>query len=134
MSWETVVALSSEFGAHLREKRPELARLHKELAMTRLLLMEKAREQGAGSRVDPRLLVDLVRLLERSEKAAAGGGMDLDRFNTFVYLMIQKVKTERLARHEGEERGAGKPGSDLAPSAKNAGRPRAPSEEERDEP
>ncbi len=107
MSWESVVALSPEFGAETVEKRPESERLKKELAMTRLLLMERAREQGARSQIDPRLLVDLVRLLEKSERAAEGGGIELDRFNTFVYLLIQKVKTERLARHEGEATRAG---------------------------
>lgn len=101
MSWETLIEMSSGFCIRAGERKPELMRLQKQLSMARMLLVERAREQGDLGRVDPKLLVDLVRLLERCERMSAHYRMDLEEFNQFVYLMILKVKKHRLARHEG---------------------------------
>lgn len=100
LPWETIVEMSPGFAARHEGKKPELARLSKQISMTRLLLMEKAREQS-GRALDPAVLVELVRLLQRCEKMTLDYEMDLSDFNHFLFLLISKVKREKLARHEG---------------------------------
>ncbi|MDE1797936.1 MAG: hypothetical protein KGH63_00835 [Candidatus Micrarchaeota archaeon] len=102
ISWETIIDMSGSFSAKTRTKRPEVAHLHKQISMTRLLLMEKAHEQSRRQALDPAILVDLIRLLERCERLSTQYEMDLDEFNHFLYLLISKVKKEKLARHEGK--------------------------------
>lgn len=101
MSWEAIADLSTSFEAKIQERKPEVVKLHKEISMTRLLLLERAREQGEYGKVDPALLVDMVRLLERCENLTSQYGMDLDEFNKFLTLMVAKVKRHKLIRHEG---------------------------------
>lgn len=108
LSWDMIVDLSVSFGAKIREETPELQHLHQDISMQRMLLMERAREQGERGRVDPALLVDLVNLLSRCEKMAGQYEMDLGEFNQFLNLMIQKVKKHKLVRHEGTGRWAGR--------------------------
>jgi len=49
-------------------RTPEIRRLHKKIAMRRLLLMERARMHSKDGKFGPGLFVDLVRLLEECEK------------------------------------------------------------------
>jgi hypothetical protein len=103
VSWETVVQLSTDFQASVPEKRGKAAKLVKELQMTRILLMDKIRHASSrGGGVDPKILVDVVRLLHRCEEVAEQHGLDLKSFSTFVYMLSEKLKKEKLAKHAGE--------------------------------
>ncbi|MEM2138027.1 MAG: hypothetical protein QW568_02975 [Candidatus Anstonellaceae archaeon] len=103
VSWDTVVQLSTDFQASVPEKRGKAAKLVKELQMTRILLMDRIRhasERGGG--VDPKILVDVVKLLHRCEEVAEQYDLDLRSFSTFVYMISEKLKKEKLAKHPGE--------------------------------
>lgn len=104
MPWETVIGMASSMSARHESHSPEVRKLSKEIALKRLILLEKARVCSAEGKFDPRLLVDLVRLLEKCERMAKDYEMDLGDFNTFLYLLIAKVKKEKLARHEPQKR------------------------------
>jgi len=104
MPWETVIGMASSMTARHESHSPQVRKLAKEIALKRMLLIEKVRLCSGEGKFDPRLLVDLVRLLEKCEGMAKEYEMDLDDFNTFLYLLISKVKKEKLARHEAPKR------------------------------
>lgn len=102
VSWETVVQLSSDFQFRSEEKRTKVKKLVRELQLTRLLLMERIRRGTTEGAVDPKLLVDLVKLLQHCEDVAVEYDVDLKDFSSFVYLLIEKLKKEKLAKHSGD--------------------------------
>ncbi len=98
--WETIVTMAKEFPEHAKEKHPKIRRLQKEIAMERLLLTEMAVEQSREGRMDPKLLVDMIKLLGKCERMAQEYDLDLREYNAFLTLLIEKVKREKLARHD----------------------------------
>ncbi|MFA5930390.1 MAG: hypothetical protein WC861_05905 [Candidatus Micrarchaeia archaeon] len=79
----------------------QVSKLIKELQMSRLILMERISRGTREGRIDPRLLVDVVRLLQRCEDAMEEHDIDLKEFSTYLYLVSEKLKKEKMARHEG---------------------------------
>ncbi|MFA6214821.1 MAG: hypothetical protein WC717_06130 [Candidatus Micrarchaeia archaeon] len=118
VSWESVVQLSTDFQVRAGEKRTKVRKLIKELQMSRLMLMERIRKGTQEGRIDPGLLVDAVRLLQRCEEAMEEHDIDLKEFSTYLYLVSEKLKKEKMARHEG----AGLLG--IAPMKEGFARPR----------
>jgi len=102
VSWETVVELSSDFQVRADVTRSRLKKLVRELQLTRMLLMDRIRRGAKAGAMDPRLLVDLVKLLQRCEEVTQEYDVDLGEFSSFVYLMVEKLKKEKLAKHSGE--------------------------------
>jgi hypothetical protein len=102
VSWETVAQLSGDFQASVKDKQGKARKIIKELQMSRLLLMDRIR-QGSPGRIDPKLLVDVVRLLQRCEEVAAQYDLDLHEFSTFLYLVSEKLKKEKIARYRGSK-------------------------------
>ncbi len=95
--------LSGDFQAKSEEKSSKVKKIIKELQMTRLLLMDNIRHASAkGGSIDPKLLVDVVKLLKKCEESAEQYDIDLHSFSTFVYMVSEKLKKEKLARHSGE--------------------------------
>ena len=101
VSWESVVQLSTDFQVRTGEKRAKVRKVIKELQMSRLILMERISRGTREGRIDPRLLVDVVRLLQRCEEAMEEHDIDLKEFSTYLYLVSEKLKKEKMARHEG---------------------------------
>ncbi|MCX8196712.1 MAG: hypothetical protein N3G80_00110 [Candidatus Micrarchaeota archaeon] len=102
LSWETVVQLSTDFQIKVEKKTGKLRKIAKELELSRLLLLEKIKAAKAGERIDPQILVDMVKLLQRCEEVTKEYEIDLRDFSTFLYLVIEKLKKERLAKYEGK--------------------------------
>ena len=102
VSWESVVQLSTDFQVRTGEKRAKVRKLIKELQMSRLLLMERISRGTREGRIDPKLLVDVVRLLQRCEEAMEEHDIDLKEFSTYLYIVSEKLKKEKLAKHSGE--------------------------------
>ena len=102
VSWETVAQLSGDFQVKAEEKSGKAKKIIKELQMSRLLLMDRIRQGSRGGKIDPQLLVDVVRLLQRCEEVAVQYDLDLHEFSTFLYLISEKLKKEKIARHSGE--------------------------------
>jgi len=102
VSWESVVQLSTDFQVRTDEKRAKVRKLIKELQMSRLILMERISKGTREGRIDPKLLVDVVKLLQRCEEAMEDHGIDLKEFSTYLYLVSEKLKKEKMTRHEGE--------------------------------
>ncbi|MFA5930651.1 MAG: hypothetical protein WC861_07260 [Candidatus Micrarchaeia archaeon] len=101
VSWESVVQLSTDFQVRTVEKRAKVRKVIKELQMSRLLLMERISKGTRDGRIDPGLLVDVVRLLQRCEEAMEEHDIDLKEFSTYLYIVSEKLKKEKMARHEG---------------------------------
>ncbi len=101
VSWETVSELSVDFQVDIKEKRGKVKKLLKELQMSRLLLLDRIKHGMKSGRADPKLLVDIVRLIQRCEKIARQYDIDLNQFSTFLYLVSEKLKKEKLAKHKG---------------------------------
>jgi len=102
--WEAVLGMATAISDTNKLRTPYVKKLQKEIELHRLLLMERARLHSKEGKFDPKLFVDSVRLLEKCEKLAHDYDMDLHEFNSFLYLFIQKVKKEKLARHESGRR------------------------------
>ena len=102
VSWETVAQLSGDFQASVEDKRGKARKIIKELQMSRLLLMDRIKQGSCSGRIDPKLLVDVVRLLQRCEEVAVQYDLDLREFSTFLYLVSEKLKKEKIARYRGE--------------------------------
>jgi len=102
VSWETVVQLSTDFSVNTNEKSSKVKKLIKELQLERILLMERIRGGTRSGRIDPKLLVDAVRLIERCEYIAEDYEVDLREFSKFLYMISEKLKKEKLARHAGD--------------------------------
>ncbi|MCX6771865.1 MAG: hypothetical protein NTX79_07460 [Candidatus Micrarchaeota archaeon] len=101
VSWESVVQLSTDFQVRSAEKRTKVRKIIKELQMSRLILMERVARGTREGRIDPKLLVDVVRLLQRCEEAMEEHDIDLKEFSTYLYLVSEKLKKEKMTRHEG---------------------------------
>jgi len=101
VSWESVVQLSTDFQARTSGKRDKVRKVIKELQMSRLILMERISKGTREGRIDPQLLVDVVRLLQRCEEIAEEYDVDLRDFSTYLYLVSEKLKKEKIAKHEG---------------------------------
>ena len=102
VSWESVVQLSTDFQVRATEKRTRVRKIIKELQMSRLILMERIRKGTQEGRIDPQLLVDVVKLLQRCEEAMEEHDIDLKEFSTYLYLVSEKLKKEKMARHDGD--------------------------------
>ncbi|VVC00869.1 Uncharacterised protein [uncultured archaeon] len=100
VSWETVAQLSTEFQLDVEDKSSKVKKVIKELQMSRLLLMDRIRHGSRDGKIDPQLLVDAVRLVQRAETVAKDYDLDLHDFSTFLYLISEKLKKEKLARHD----------------------------------
>lgn len=100
VSWETVTQMSADFQIKSGEKRDAVRSVIRELQMTRLLLMDRIKHcsQDDG-RIDPKILMDVVKLLQRCEKVSEEYDVDLREFSSFLYLISEKLKKEKLARH-----------------------------------
>ncbi len=101
VSWESVVQLSADFQAKTGEKHERVRKIIKELQMSRLILMDRIKRGSNEGRIDPQLLVDVVKLLQRCEEVAEEYDVDLKEFSTYLYLVSEKLKKEKITRHEG---------------------------------
>jgi hypothetical protein len=102
VSWETVAQLSTDFQIKTVEKRSRVKSVLRELQMTRLLLLDRIKNSArGGGAVDPKLLVGIVKLLQRCEAVSEEYDVDLKEFSSFLYLISEKLKKEKLARHAG---------------------------------
>jgi len=102
VSWETVADLSTDFQVKVGERSSKVKKIIKELQMSRLLIMDKIRQSPQGGKIDPQLLVDVVRLLQRCEEVAMQYDLDLHEFSTFLYLISEKLKKQKIARYQGD--------------------------------
>jgi len=102
VSWETVADLSTDFQVKVEERSSKVKKIIKELQMSRLLIMDKIRQNPQGGKIDPQLLVDVVRLLQRCEEVAGQYDLDLHEFSTFLYLISEKLKKQKIARYTGD--------------------------------
>lgn len=98
--WETIVTMAKGFSSRVEGQSSEIGRLQKEIALERMLLAEKAREQSETGSLDPSLLVGLVRLLGKCERMAHDYQVDMRESTTYIALLIEKVKKEKMRRHE----------------------------------
>ena len=102
VSWETVAQLSGDFQVKVENRESKVKKIIKELQMSRLLLMERIRQGSRSGRIEPKLLVDIVRLLQRCEEVAAQYDVDLHEFSTFLFLISEKLKKEKIAKYQGD--------------------------------
>jgi len=101
VSWESVAELSVDFSIAAEGKRSRVKKIIKELELSRLLLLERAKGAEEDGRIDPGLLVDALRLVRKCEQVAREYELDLKEFSSFAYMISEKLKREKLARHPG---------------------------------
>ncbi|VVB66641.1 Uncharacterised protein [Candidatus Gugararchaeum adminiculabundum] len=114
-SWETILALANHFSFDHRGKGDEIRKLSREIHMTKMILLTKISHLKERGEFDARLFSDLVRLLERCEEMSELYNVDLNEFMTFVYLLVEKMKRERLLIYKSKQRATCATG-DFAPN------------------
>lgn len=101
VSWESVAQLSTEFQVRIEQKGSRVKKVIKEIQMTRLILLDRIRQGSRAGKIDPKLLVDITKLLQRCEEVAGQYDVDLKEFSTFLFLISEKLKKEKLAKIPG---------------------------------
>lgn len=101
VSWESVAQLSTEFQVRMEQKGSRVKKVIKEIQMTRLILLDRIRHGSSTGKIDPKLLVDITKLLQRCEEVAGQYDVDLKEFSTFLFLISEKLKKEKLAKIPG---------------------------------
>ncbi|HIH19113.1 TPA: hypothetical protein HA225_03980 [Candidatus Micrarchaeota archaeon] len=101
VSWESVAQLSTEFQVRIDQKSSRVKKIIKEIQMSRLLLLDRIRQGTRSGKIDPKLLVDITRLLQRCEEVAEQYDIDLREYSTFLFLISEKLKKEKLDRISG---------------------------------
>lgn len=84
-------------------------RLEKELAMTRLVLVEYLRRAAKGKPLDAKFLTRLIRALERSEELVRLYDVEMEMWIQFLVLVVEKMKNEKLITYD---KFSGAPGVD----------------------
>ncbi|RLG19227.1 hypothetical protein DRN67_03275, partial [Candidatus Micrarchaeota archaeon] len=75
----------------------ERIKFTKKLALARLLLASRIKHmQERGGGADAKFFVDLVRLLETAESLLGAYEGELEEWNAFLYVLIEKMKAEKL--------------------------------------
>ena len=95
-SWGTIANLATEVKVRAESRTVEMERLEKEVAMTKMILVEKIKEMDAKGKFEPKFLVSLVKLLDHFDKLATESRVDLSDFTRFIYILIEKMKKEKL--------------------------------------
>ena len=98
VSWETLANLSHTFKVKIDDKRSNLRIVERQVEMTKLLITEKLRDRNP--QFDAKFYLDLVRLLEKMETMAIEYEVNIDEFLLFLYLLIEKMKRERLVVYD----------------------------------
>ncbi len=101
VTWESVAQLSTEFQVRNEQKGSRVKKVIKEIQMTRMLLLDRIRTCSRAGKIDPKLLVDITHLLQRCEELAGQYEIDLREFSTFLFLISEKLKKEKLAKISG---------------------------------
>ena len=103
VSWDAVAQLSTDFQIKCDEKGARVRKVVKELQLSRMVLMDRIRHGCRGGGIEPKLLVEITRLLQRCERMAEQYNLDLKEFSTFLHMVSEKLKKEKLARYHGSK-------------------------------
>ena len=103
-SWDKIIEMSSQYSVQINDRRTELRKFEKQINLMHLILMEKIKDQHTDEHIEPQLFIDLIKLLEHSEKISNHYEIDLEDFNSFLYLIIQKIKKHKLAHIKHSKR------------------------------
>lgn len=105
MSWQTLIDAfvddlrTAEGKVHALgggKAKSKEARVARRLALSRLLLMSRMKHMHESGKSDAKFLVELVRLLEDSDKLLGAYEEELGVWNEFLYVLLEKMKAERL--------------------------------------
>ena len=110
MSWQTIIDTFSEDLKRSEERVMSLAaggreaegsvKLAKKLALARLLLASKIKQMQKTGKMDAKFLVELVNLIERTEGLLGAYEEELEEWNRFLFVLIEKMKAEKLVVYD----------------------------------
>ncbi|MBI4399371.1 hypothetical protein HY570_01355 [Candidatus Micrarchaeota archaeon] len=113
LSWESLINVFEEdlneslkgiIQLQSRDNEGVPIKLHKELAITRLILSERLKHADKEQVTpDSKLLVDLVKLLKRCEKLSTLYELNLDKWSSFILAIIEKLKKEKLLVYKSKK-------------------------------
>jgi len=108
MSWQTLMDTYSDelmqaeskvrdlAGGKTGKEAKENVKLAKKLALARLLLMSRMKNMHERGESDAKFLVELVRLLGKSEELLGAYEGELDVWHEFLHVLKEKMKSEKL--------------------------------------
>ncbi|VVB57909.1 Uncharacterised protein [Candidatus Anstonella stagnisolia] len=96
IEWETLANMLHELTIKFDEKKASHRRLAKRIALTKIMLSDRIKHRAASGRMDTKLLVELVRLLEKCEADALAHEVDMSEFLALLYALVEKMKHEKI--------------------------------------
>jgi hypothetical protein len=106
ISWDSIVEMASDFTVESEGSAEKSRKLKKEIEVLRAMLLERISRSSKKNSFDLRLLCDVVRLLERCEEMAGQSEMDTNEFRMFLFLIIEKLKKEKLGVYDVKKQSA----------------------------
>jgi len=109
IEWETLANMLHELTIKFDEKKAAHRKLAKRIALTRIMLSDRIKHRAASGRMDTKLLVELVRLLEKCEADAIEHEVDMSEFLALLYALVEKMKKEKIRLYHHRSFPAGMP-------------------------
>ncbi|MEM3399287.1 MAG: hypothetical protein QXP42_00465 [Candidatus Micrarchaeia archaeon] len=107
ISWQTLIDMFltelyldteelEKVGQRKEDRLSEIRKLKKELAMVRHTLEIKIRDSASRNEFDTRFFIDLVKLLKKCERLAEMYEIDMEHWQSFLSVVIEKLKHEKM--------------------------------------
>ena len=102
IDWATAANLANEFRIAAKRDSVEIRALEKKIYMHRMVLAHRLEKADEGAvEFDAKFFTRIVRLLEESEKLSRKHRVDLGEFSSFLWVILEKMKKEKLVCFEG---------------------------------
>ncbi|MEM5777590.1 MAG: hypothetical protein QXD43_04185 [Candidatus Aenigmatarchaeota archaeon] len=96
VSWEKIIDLGNALEFKIKSDEQKLIQLKKELNATKIILAERLKYSSSTGNFEPKLMMDIINLIERTESLATQYNVDLQYFQLYLRLVLEKLKREKL--------------------------------------
>ena len=96
LSWETIIDMGGGIEFKIKTEKEELNRLKKELNAMKIVLSERLKYSNTIGSFDPKMIMDIVSLLEKTDAIAKQYEVDIEHFRQYLSLVLAKLKKEKL--------------------------------------
>ncbi len=95
--WERIIDMGSAIDFKIKADKENLIKVRKELNTMKIVLSERIKYSSGVGSFDPKLIMDILSLLERVDSLAREYELDLEHFRFFLLIVLEKLKHERFA-------------------------------------
>ncbi|MCX8166683.1 MAG: hypothetical protein N3E37_02420 [Candidatus Micrarchaeota archaeon] len=96
VSWEKIIDLGNALEFKIKSDEQQLLQLKKELNATKIILSERLKYSTNTGNFEPKLMMDILSLIEKTEALSTQYNVDLQHFQLYLRLVLEKLKREKL--------------------------------------